>query len=45
MLYIDLENNFIGGVAKVKDIKKYGLIKASIRMMNTNLKEAKQDEI
>ena len=29
MLWIDIENKRIGGTAKVADIKKYGLIKAS----------------
>lgn len=28
-LIIDLEQKFIGGIAKVADIKRYGLIRAS----------------
>ena len=30
MLIIDLENKIIIGKAKVKDIKKYGLVRASL---------------
>ena len=30
MLIIDLDNNRISGIAKVKDIKRLGLIEASI---------------
>ena len=29
MLYVDIENKRISGTAKVRDIKKYGLVKAS----------------
>ncbi len=30
MLYIDLDRKLVIGSCKVKDIKKYGLIKASL---------------
>ena len=31
MLLIDLDNNLVGGIAKVSDIKKCGLLEASRR--------------
>jgi len=30
MLYIDLDKKIVCGIAKAKDIKKYGLIRASL---------------
>ena len=34
MLWIDFEKKKIGGITKVKNIKKYGLIKASMIIEN-----------
>lgn len=38
MLYVDFENKKIGGIAKVKDIQKLGLIQASQKDGDSNVK-------